>query len=201
MGRMLMFVPARWRIPSGDIGAGETPRGSTMGMRAGFERVGWRMLAFDGARDRRVAAPGGGMLCARPPGVIDRSMATGLAANGSEGRGETGCGARALEGPGLEGNGTLSMLGRPLDLAGGLRTRSGLLSELLTLKEEADDGARGRPVGCGGGAGLFWRGAGLFWRKGVWARGEVGGGLRTVGVAATRLWSLCGRSAATERGD
>ena len=173
-------------------------------MRGGIERAGWRMLAFDGARDRKVAAPGGGMLCdcIRPPGVIDRSMVTGLAANGSDGRG----GARALgmrgsEGPVLGGNGTFSMLGRPLDLAGGLRTRSGLLSELLTLKDEADDGARARPVACGGGAGLFWRGAGLFWRVGAWASEEVRGGLCIVGGAATRLWSLAGRSAATERGD
>ena len=171
------------------------------GMRGGFERAGGRMLAFDGARDRKVAAPGGGMLFARPPGVVDLSITTGLAANGSAGRGETGGGARALEGPGLEGNGTLSILRRPSGPAGGLRTRSGLLPELLTLKDEADDGARGRPVACSGGPGLFWRGAGLFWRKGPWESEELRGGLCGGGAGATRLWSLGGRRAATERGD
>ena len=206
-GRTLTFVPARCRTFGGDIAPAIEPTRGSIGIRGGFERVGWRdpssspfgrMLAFDGARARRVVAPGGGILCA---------TATGLAANGSEGRADIEGGARALgtirgsEGPGLEGNGTFSVLGRPSDLASGLGTRSGLLSPLRTLKDEADDGARARPVTCGGGAGLLPRGAGLFWRVGPWDREYVRGGLCTAGGAFTRFWSFVGSSAATVRGD
>lgn len=91
-------------------------------------------------------------------------------------RGEGTRGGSDGPGGGGDGNGTWSLvlLGR-LSRERGLGMRSGRLSALRTLKDEADDGARARP--------MAWGGAGLFWREGAgdWAREDIRGGLCTGG--------------------
>ena len=206
-GRMLVFVPARSLIIGGDSGPWGGPAlGPEYG--EGFDCTGWRTpgmgggctapgrkLAVDGARGRRAVVPGAAMLLRRSmPGLV-RAASAGGTSDGREdagGMGMRGEGTRGgSDGPGGEGNGTWSrsMLGRAPSRAKGLGMRSGRL-----LMDEADDGARGRPVGCGR--------AGLFWRGGACAIEDVRGGLCAAGwPPPTSPWSLAGRRAATDRGD
>lgn len=128
-GRVLAFVPERWRIDGGDIGpAPLCPYGDGLdctGCRTPFaSSPPGRTLAVEGVLGRRAVVPGAAILL-RPsmPGEVRE------------------------EGPGPDGNGYWSspLLGVRDVCERGLGTRSGRLSPLRVLRVDADDGARARP--------------------------------------------------------